>query len=62
MNKGDKFINHNGTIIEYLGLEKRSNNYHFIYRNSFKEGKNLIYTPDNWEREKIFSVWQPYKD
>lgn len=63
MKPKDKFLNKpSGEIIEYEGIEKLSKNLLFRYVNSFKKGSLLIYTPDNWEREKVFSIWKPYKE
>lgn len=63
MKPKDKFLNKpSGEIIEYEGIEKLSKNLLFRYVNSSKKGSLLIYTPEIWEKEKIFSIWQSHKD
>ena len=56
----DKFLNKpSGEIIEYEGIEKFSKNLIFRYIEAvLKKGQTLIYTPEQWEKEKIFSIWQ----
>ena len=63
MKPKDKFLNKpSGEIIEYEGIEKLSKNLLFRYVNSSKKSSLLLYTPEIWEKEKIFSIWQPYKE